>query len=84
MRKSIKKNKPAAIAADAGTVNNQANKISPITPQRTCDFLWAAPTPIIEELTTCVVLTGPPNMDAVRITIMDESWEVKLWMGLIL
>jgi hypothetical protein len=36
------------------------------------------------ELTTCVVLTGPPNKEAVRITIPEVNCEAKLCTGRIL
>jgi hypothetical protein len=42
----------AATTAVAGMVSSQAINISVMTPHRTCDLLCAAPTPIIDELTT--------------------------------
>jgi hypothetical protein len=38
----------------------------------------------MEELTTCVVLTGPPINDAPRMTILEANWEENPSMGLIL
>lgn len=64
---------PAATSAVAGIVNNQAVAISCATPQRTLFSRSAAPTPIMAELTTCVVLTGPPTIEAPRITIADAA-----------
>ena len=52
---------PAATRAVAGMVRNQAVAISWATPQRTLLTLSAAPTPMMAELTTWVVLTGPPS-----------------------
>jgi hypothetical protein len=40
----------------------------PATPQRTLESLSAEPTPMIAELTTWVVLTGPPRRAAPRMT----------------
>jgi hypothetical protein len=39
---------------------------------------------MIDELTTWVVLTGPPNREAPRMIAMEVNWDVKLWIGLIL
>jgi len=52
---------PAANRAVAGMVSSQAVAISRTTPQRTLLTRSAAPTPIMDELTTWVVLTGPPT-----------------------
>jgi len=71
----------AAKRAVMGKVRTQAVKISPATPQRTFDNLSAEPTPIMAELTTWVVETGPPRRAALRITVAEVTWEVKPWMG---
>ena len=65
-------------------VMTQAVKISSATLQRTFPKLSEDPTPIIAELTTCVVLTGKPMNDAPRITIPDVICAAKLWIGRIL
>lgn len=39
-----------------------------VTPQRTAETRWLAPTPMIEPLTTCVVETGKPKWEADIIT----------------
>jgi hypothetical protein len=65
-------------------VTYHAMAISLPTVQRTLLTLSAAPTPIIAELTTCVVLTGPPTAEAPRITRADAICTEKPWTGLIL
>jgi hypothetical protein len=70
--------------AVTGIVSTQDKNISFNTVHLTLEILSPAPAPIIDILTTCVVLTGPPNMEAVTITSADANWEAKLWMGLIL
>ena len=65
----------------AGIVSSHATMMSFRTPQRTFDLRSAAPTPRIERLTTCVVLTGPPRTDASAMIAADADCEVKLWMG---
>src|SRR4030042_5278647 len=74
--------KPAATSAVAGIVSTQAVAISLPTPQRTLFFLSAAPTPMIDELTTWVVLTGPPINDAPNITTDEDNCEANPSMGL--
>ena len=44
--------------AAAGIVNTQAAAIDRATPQRTADSRRVAPTPITDEVITCVVDTG--------------------------
>src|SRR3989442_15970136 len=46
--------------ADAGIVMIHAQKILRATPQRTADNRRVAPTPMMAEAMTCVVLTGIP------------------------
>ena len=65
---------PAATNAVAGMVSSQAVAISCATPQRTLFILSAAPTPMMAELTTWVVLTGPPTSEAPRMTTAEVSW----------
>src|SRR5919109_5316775 len=50
----------AAMSPDAGMVTIHAQRIRPATPQRTADSRCSAPTPMIEPLIVCVVLTGMP------------------------
>ena len=64
---------PADKSAVAGIVTIQAVTMSPATLQRTFPSRSAEPTPIIEEFTTWVVLTGPPNKEAVKITSPDVN-----------
>ena len=68
----------------AGMVTTHAVRISPATPQRTLPNRSDEPTPMIAELTTCVVLTGSPINEAVRITITEVNCVEKLWTGRIL
>jgi hypothetical protein len=60
----------------AGRVITQAPRIERPTPHLTFFHRSAVPAPIIEELTTWVVDTGPPSIEAVRITAADETWAV--------
>ena len=62
---------PAENNALAGIVMNHAVTISSATLQRIFPNLSEDPTPIIAELTTCDVLTGNPNADAVSITTVE-------------
>ena len=55
--------------ADSGMVRIQAHTILPATPQRTADSRCVAPTPTIEPVIVCVVLTGmPPTAVPMSIT----------------
>ena len=76
--------KPAPIRAVVGMVRSQAVAIPFATVQRTLFFRSAAPTPMIAELTTWVVLTGPPASEAPSMTSADVSWEAKPSTGRIL
>ena len=49
------------MAADTGIVNTHAQTILNVTPQRTAENLFLAPTPITAPVMVCVVLTGIPN-----------------------
>ena len=60
-----------------GNVNIQAIIILPAIPQRTAEKRVVAPTPIIDELTQWVVLTGIPSCEADSMTIAAEAWAVK-------
>src|SRR4030043_171475 len=75
--------KPAATSAVAGIVSTQAVAISLPTPQRPLFFLSAAPTPMIDELTTWVVLTGPPTKEAPRMTTDEDNCDANPSIGLI-
>ena len=74
----------AARSPEAGIVNTQAVRMCPATPQRTLLSRSADPTPRMAELTTWVVLTGPPSNAALMITTVDVTWEVKPCTGRIL
>lgn len=54
--------------AVAGMVISQAIAICPANPQRTMFNRSAAPAPTMDELITWVVLTGPPNKAALKMT----------------
>lgn len=56
-----------------GIVSTHDMKIFFNTSHLTLEILSPAPAPIMDMLTTCVVLTGPPNIDAVMITIADAN-----------
>src|SRR5436309_12431072 len=51
----------------AGIVKTQAQTIRPAIPQRTADRRCVAPTPTIDPVIVCVVLTGIPKCVATRI-----------------
>ena len=51
----------------AGIVSTQAQTIRPAIPQRTAESRCVAPTPTIEPVIVCVVLTGMPKWVARRI-----------------
>jgi len=74
----------AAIKAVTGMVRSQAIRIWDITPQRTLLRRSADPTPKMAELTTWVVLTGPPSRAAPRITPAALICVLKPCTGLIL
>jgi len=57
----------AAIAALAGIVRIHAQTICPATPQRTEEMRCAAPTPLMAPVIVCVVDTGIPKCDAMKI-----------------
>ena len=67
---------------EAGMVMNQATMMFLATPQRTAEILCPAPTPMMLEETTWVVETGPPSKAAPRITVAEEVWAQKAWIGL--
>ena len=50
----------------AGVVRTHAHAIRPATPQRTAERRRVAPTPTIEPVMACVVLTGTPKCVAMR------------------
>src|SRR6058998_3783515 len=61
-----------ATSADAGIVRIHAQTIRPATPQRTAEKRWIAPTPMIEPVIVCVVLTGIPAK-AVPISVIAPA-----------
>src|SRR3569623_597019 len=56
----------AAMKAEAGMVNIQAQTILPAIPHRTADIFFAEPTPTIAPVMVCVVDTGMPSADAMN------------------
>ena len=73
-----------ATVAEPGIVMIQVLRISMAFAQRTDLGLSEEPMPIIEELTTCVVETGAPVMDAMKITPAEVNWASRAWSGRIL
>ena len=63
----------AAMRAEAGMVSNQATKMSRTIFQRTLLQRSDAPTPMIVEPMTCVVLTGPPSNAAPNMTDAPDT-----------
>src|SRR5437773_1722728 len=63
----------AAISAEAGMVRIHVVTIRPATPQRTAEKCWIAPTPMIEPLIVCVVLTGMPPIAVPRSVIAPAA-----------
>ncbi len=61
-----------------GIVSTHDRKMCFNTSHLTLEIRSPAPAPMIAMLTTCVVLTGPPKMEAVIITTADANGEVKL------
>jgi len=57
----------------AGKVKSQVNTIFLAIPHRTAERRLVAPTPIIEVLTQCVVLTGIPKCEATSITVAADA-----------
>src|SRR3954469_20844881 len=51
----------AAMSPDAGIVTIHAHTIRPAIPQRTAERRFVAPTPTMEPVMVCVVLTGMPK-----------------------
>ena len=68
-------------AAVAGIVSSHAVARSRSTSQRTLFRRSAAPTPMMAELMTCVVLTGPPTSAAPKITDAPAICDAKPWIG---
>ena len=56
----------------------------PATPQRTADSRLAAPAPMMPPEMTCVVESGKPACEAVRITAAPAPWAAKPCAGSIL
>ena len=55
----------AAITPAAGMVRTQAQTIRRAIPHRTAESRVVAPTPMIDPVIVCVVLTGTPNRVAI-------------------
>ena len=64
--------KSQPIPPHIGKVKIQAKTIFPATPHLTAESLLVAPTPIIPEAITWVVLKGKPTLEAAVITIAAE------------
>src|SRR5437867_891276 len=62
-------NVPAPMLNAAGIVSTQAHMICPATPHRTADHRRVAPTPTIDPVIACVVLTPTPRYVAVNTAI---------------
>lgn len=60
-----------------GRVNNQPVIILRATPHLTLVICTAEPTPITVELTTLLVLTGPPIMEDAKIISAELVCDVK-------
>ena len=59
-------NATAAMIPAAGIVIIHAQTIRPANPHRTADIRFAAPTPTIDPVMVCVVLTGIPKRVAIK------------------
>ena len=71
----------AETTALMGMVKTQAVTMERAVPQRTAFTRLAVPTPIIEEETTWVVLTGIPKLVAVKITSEELRSEANPLIG---
>jgi hypothetical protein len=60
-----------AKTAERGIVKTQAQRIFLATPHLTAEKPFTEPTPMIEPVMVCVVLTGMPHMDASDIVIPE-------------
>src|ERR1700743_1891572 len=69
------------MAAVIGRVRIQAQTMRSTTDQRMALKRLAAPTPMIEADTLCVVETGTPSIDAVRITAAELPSAAKPLIG---
>jgi hypothetical protein len=56
-----------------GSVKSQDVKISAVIVHRTADSRRMAPTPRIDDVMACVVLTGMPSSDAIWITVAPAT-----------
>ena len=55
-------------------VNTQAQTIPPATPQRTALSRFIDPTPMIDPVIVCVVLTGTPSIEEInKVTAAPDS-----------
>ena len=62
---------PRSIAA--GSVTTHAVNMLPAMPHFTADLRWTEPTPMIDVVMTCVVLTGAPRNVMISITMAEEA-----------
>jgi hypothetical protein len=70
---------PSAIVT--GRVSSQDVKISAVIAHRTADSRRMAPTPRIDDVRACVVLTGMPSSDATWITVAPATSAANPWTG---
>ena len=61
-----------AIRPQAGRVKTQATTIFHPMPHRTAENRVEAPTPMMEDVITWVVLIGSPRWDATSMTVLRE------------
>ena len=64
-----------ATSAAPGIVSNQVTAISRAFVQRTALGRSDAPIPVMDDDTTCVVDTGAPMTDAIKITLAEVTCE---------
>lgn len=78
------KKMPVPMAAEAGMVISHARIIFFVIPQFTDFGVLLVPTPITEEVITCVALIGKPVRFAIVTTKMVAIWEAKeLWISIL-
>lgn len=81
---SISLNRTAPSTREIGIVITHAMRIRPATDHFTAEKRFALPTPRIEDVIVCVVLTGKCVMVAVKITAADAASAAKPLIGSIL
>src|ERR1700741_4629049 len=66
---------PAPSAPAPGIVTTQAQIMWRVTPQRTAERRWDAPTPRIAPVIVCVVLTGMPTVFLILAFEFSNGWD---------